>query len=202
MQRLESLEAILSPLSRNSKLEETGRWASRQHMPLLPEGEVAPFNLASSASVVVNPLVSDLIPPLIHRPMEAQEEEFELHLIRLGMLYSNLSTNYRLSLMQGQEYQHHQKSIHHSLRMALCANGVFYSHHPYLLSLLEKENLDTKASFAKRFLDQAEKMLPNVFINEMELIDSVRALLMIIDGYVALGDPVEASRVNSRISFT
>ena len=76
LHRLESLEAVLNPLSEMTKLEDVATWADRQqeHQP----------------------------------PIVVEEEEFELHLLRLGILYSQLSSNYRLSLIQSYNTAFHQ----------------------------------------------------------------------------------------------
>jgi hypothetical protein len=132
----------------------------------------------------------------IHDQVDVNEEEFELHLLRLGLQYCSPATNYRLSLLFGEEYQFHQKAIHPCLRMALCAHGIFYSKHPYLDTLISKDQSATRHAVVKTYLKQAEKMIPLDPQMEFELIDSIRAMLVIVDGYVAIGSPEDALRVN------
>ena len=85
--------------------------------------------------------------------------------------------------------------------MALCANGVFYSNHSYFNSF-SNESETPKAALATKFLEQANRMLPSMFANEMELVDSIRAMLMIVDVYVCLGKQDEAATVNSNDTLT
>ena len=82
--------------------------------------------------------------------------------------------------------------------MALCANGVFYSNHSYFKTFASNsEDVGAaKIAMANKFLDQAEKMLPVEFTNEMELIDSLRSMLMIVDVNVCLGNSQAASVAN------
>ena len=87
MQRLENLEAVLNPLSNASQQEETLNWATNK------------IHTSPKSS-------NNLLQIAIEQPFV--EEEFELHLLRLGILYSQLSSNYRLSLIQGQDYRFHQ----------------------------------------------------------------------------------------------
>ena len=99
----------MTPLSggaqRVQQLEETMNWAS---------------NTSKNVPPVINPPVSHL--PMIVEPLFV-EEEFELHLLRLGILYSHLSSNYRLSLVQGQEYAFHQVLLLTGLNPQKFENG-------------------------------------------------------------------------------
>jgi hypothetical protein len=186
LQRLESLEAILNPLddTTSSYAEgSTDAWVNQSR-----RGSNMP--VASNIQAF-----GDLGIPIMSLP----EEEFELHLIRLGLQFCSLSSNYRLSLLMGEEFLFHQKSIHPSLRMALCANGLFYSQHANLYSLFDKNAEKPRIDTAKRFLKQAEAMLPKVYNNELEMIDSIRALMVMTDGYVAIGETEQGGRINAKI---
>jgi hypothetical protein len=80
------------------------------------------------------------------------------------------------------------RTIHQSLRLALCAHGLFFSKHPYLATLLgnplDKANVE---ELATQYLEQAEKLIPKIPQMEMEIIDCIRSLLVIMAGYFALG---------------
>ncbi|KAJ2998745.1 hypothetical protein HDV02_004092 [Globomyces sp. JEL0801] len=137
----------------------------------------------------------------VDAPIDPNEEEFELHLIRLGLQYCGLTTNYRLSLLLGENYSIHKKNIHGSLRVALCSVGIFYSKHPYLLSLFKTgfgntiNGEDSRQKIVEMYLSQAEKMVPTTFTNEIELIDAIRALLIIEETYFAIEKHSNAVRV-------
>jgi hypothetical protein len=177
LQRLESLEAILNPLQKGVKVDQTVQWTTNhQELEWTPERHPHEFQKAH---------------------VDVNEEEFELHLLRVGLQYGPPATNYRLSLLFGEEHLYHQKVIHPSLRMALCAHGIFYSNHPYLDSLLRRnEGTAPRTMVVKTYLTQAEKMLPVEPQIEFELIDSIRAMLVIVEGYVSLGDRDDALRIN------
>jgi hypothetical protein len=119
------------------------------------------------------------------------EEEFELSLFRLGLQFSTVASNYRLSVVLGENHTH-LKFIHLSLRLALCAHGLFYSTHPYLATLLQNENLITQTSplfsLVNQYLEHALKSIPQTHNSEIELVDSIRALMVIAMGYFALGE--------------
>ncbi|KAJ3366108.1 hypothetical protein HDU91_001982 [Kappamyces sp. JEL0680] len=250
MQRLESLESILNPLKKGSKLENTQEWAENQPMDALiqvssqmydsaqsplewkpsdsPEFSGMPEALTPDADsnaakddsyqslsintdipkVLPNPLqkanhhVVPSMPAGIHLGIE---EEFELSLIRLGLQYCTITTNFRLSLLLGENHHLHLKGIHQCLRLALCAHGLFFSTHPYiesnLLSVIPSAPKDKiLADLVSEYLQQAQKMIPQKPMTEMELIDSVRALMVIVAGYFALGKSKEGSLAKGQIN--
>jgi hypothetical protein len=177
-----------------SKKEESIRsWAASQAIDTLQDERLPTGNVSASLSEKEN-------------RNQSLEEEFELHLIRLGFQYCNLSSNYRLALLLGEEFLFHQKAIHPSLSdtlaktgMALCAKGIFYSQHPSSCTLYDIGSESSKIEIILRFLTQAENMLPKEYSNELEVIDTIRALLIMIDVYIAIGQADHGVRINEKV---
>ncbi|KAJ3276101.1 hypothetical protein HDV01_006271 [Terramyces sp. JEL0728] len=177
---------------------------SKWTLPNLNFGQsnALPYSILQSAHIPSSPHVpSSTYNPSFQNdqnlaPIGPNEEEFEIHLIRLGLLYCGLTTNYRLSLLLGENYSPHQKNVHQSLRMALCSHGVFYSNHPYLLSIIQNHENSITLSESKGdpedgrrivvglYLKQTEKMIPATPSSELELIDCIRALIIAVEGLV------------------
>ena len=63
----------------------------------------------------------------------------------------------------------------------------------------DTDTATNKLQMANKFLDQAEKMLPTVFTNELEMADSLRSILMIIDIHLSLGNSKQALKANGTI---
>ena len=114
-----------------------------------------------------------------------------MSLFRLGLQFSTVASNYRLSVVLGANHDH-LKFIHQPLRLALCAHGLFYSTHPYLATLLQNETLNDVTSplfsLVRQYLEHSLKSVPETPSSEIELLDSVRALMVIVNGYFALGE--------------
>ncbi|KAJ3258071.1 hypothetical protein HK103_004064 [Boothiomyces macroporosus] len=193
--------------------------SSKWNMPNLNFGQsnALPYSVLQSAHIPSSPHVpTSTYNPSFQQeanlhPIGPNEEEFEIHLIRLGLLYCGLTTNYRLSLLLGENYSPHQKNVHQSLRMALCSHGVFYSNHPYLLSIIQNHENAISLSDSKGdpedgrrivvglYLKQTEKMIPATPSSELELIDCIRALLIAVEGYMAIGKGSEAIRISGLV---
>ena len=204
IQRLETLESILNPLQKSKVASAgdsfVGKWAATTQESI--EYQNNP-NILVRQKGYLDWDTNTSIPPMLENPKQvvSNEEEFELHLLRLGLQYCTPSTNYRLSLLFGEEYLYHQRAIHQSLRMALCAHGVFYSKHPYLSTLIQKKGNESRIAFVASYLNQAEKMIPKQLQREFDIIDAVRAMLVIVDGYVAIGNREEALRIHGIFSL-
>jgi hypothetical protein len=200
--RVSMLESILEPLAkRRGVAAKTLNRVKNDHIDGLLqiethyEGSAPPISTGTQMAsprltFALNCRNADFEPVQIV-PVLPDEEEFELSLFRLGLQFSSVASNYRLSVVLTENHNH-LKLIHQSLRLALCANGLFYSKHPYLAALLRNENFSNQTSplfsLVGEYLDQALKSIPEKPSSELEIIDSFRALMVIVTVYFSLGD--------------
>jgi hypothetical protein len=138
--RVAMLENILEPLARQGQLGaseiRTLNWTinlKRDHNDGLLhapdthfEGS-APHISTSHSTKRFSPIhFAEFPKSLQDATVSPDEEEFELSLFRLGLQFSTVASNYRLSVVLGENHNH-LKFIHQPLRLALCAHGLFYS---------------------------------------------------------------------------
>lgn len=131
------------------------------------------------------------------------DEDIQLSLLRLGIQYCTTLNNFRLSLLLRENQD--MSMIAPSLKLALCAHGLFYSKHPYLLNMLRMSANHNSPypihNLAEQYLEQAISQLPPRPAAEMELVDTVRSCMIISTGYFVIGNNAKGVLIKGIIAL-